>query len=460
VRPPYKVLVRAGHNVGKSFIAGCLVNWWYDCFDPGVCLTTAPKLKQVQDILWKEVRRQRAKSNHERGGFPGPKSARLESSEDHFAYGFTATSGDSFQGQHEAAVLIIFDEAEGVEPIFWEAAETMLGGAHYGFLGIYNPTSQSGPTVEAERSGQYHTFTMSALDHPNIRHDRLRLPGRPPVPNAIRLHRLREMMEKWSQRCDKNEPGAIELDGEWWNPGPIAEARLLGRRPSAGFRSVWPTWVFEKAIGLFIPFRETDFLQVGFDVGEMGDDPSSFCVRHGSNIVHLEEFHGPKDYTSGMRAADRAFDLTQLWATKLGKRPESVPIVVDCCGGYGNEPLNRLRQRGYMAIPFMGSWKANDEEQFPNMRSEVWVYFSRVAASGQLSLAHLSIREQEMLRVELTATEYEINLRGQMQCERKSETKKRIGRSPDNADAMLMACVNVGMIEEKIAGQLTAPGTV
>src|SRR3954466_14283172 len=80
-RPPFKVLVKAAHNVGKSFLAACMVNWWFDSFSPGVCLTTAPTDRQVKDILWKEVRRLRQRAG--RGGFPGPKVCRLEDAPDH-----------------------------------------------------------------------------------------------------------------------------------------------------------------------------------------------------------------------------------------------------------------------------------------------------------------------------------------------------------------------------------------
>ncbi len=71
VQHPFKTLVRAGHNVGKSFVAACLVNWWYDTRRPGICLTTAPTERQVHDILWKEVRRLRG----QRGGWQGPLGA-------------------------------------------------------------------------------------------------------------------------------------------------------------------------------------------------------------------------------------------------------------------------------------------------------------------------------------------------------------------------------------------------
>jgi hypothetical protein len=450
--PPYKVAVRAANTVGKTFVAAAIVNWWHDTFRPGVALTTAPKLEQVRDILWKEIRRQR-RGRRCRETSLLPKACRMQTAPDHFAVGMTARDVNSFQGQHEAAVLIVFDEAEGVDPAFWDAAESMLHGDVYGFLAIYNPLSQSGPTVEAERSGQFHVVTMSALDHPNILDE---IAGREPkFKRAVRLGRLREMMAKWGRRCDPEEPGAVELAGEWWLPGPMAEARILGRRPSAGNKSVWATWVFEKCLKQFIPLGGAHVpMQIGFDVGEMGDDPSSFCVRSGGNIVALEEYHGPKDYSSGRKAAIKAASIAEYWGAKVGIQPNLIPIVVDCGGGYGTEPLNYLRQLGFNALPFMGAWTAADEEQYPNARSEMWVFFSRIAADGGLSFAHLGLKEQEMLRTELTAAEYTINLKGQMAVERKSEIKKRIGRSTDNADAMLQACVNVGMIAEKVAGQL------
>ena len=70
-----RVFVKASHSVGKSFLAGGLVNWFFDCFSPGICLTTAPNSQQVKDILWKEVRVQRPK--HSRGALQ-PKAPRME----------------------------------------------------------------------------------------------------------------------------------------------------------------------------------------------------------------------------------------------------------------------------------------------------------------------------------------------------------------------------------------------
>src|SRR5437016_2580147 len=41
-REPFKVLVKSGHNVGKTWAAAWLINWFHDSFKPGVVISTAP----------------------------------------------------------------------------------------------------------------------------------------------------------------------------------------------------------------------------------------------------------------------------------------------------------------------------------------------------------------------------------------------------------------------------------
>src|SRR4051812_43316759 len=48
VTPPYKVLVKACHDVGKTHLMGGLVNWWFDSYPKSITLTTAPTDRQVK----------------------------------------------------------------------------------------------------------------------------------------------------------------------------------------------------------------------------------------------------------------------------------------------------------------------------------------------------------------------------------------------------------------------------
>ena len=188
-----RVFVKASHSVGKSFLAGGLVNWFFDCFDPGICITTAPNAPQVRDILWKEVRVQRPA---ERRGDLQPKAPRMETSPDHFAVGYTSRDSSGFQGRHEENVLIVFDECVGVASEFWDAAEGMMTGDNCYFLALCNPTDTGTRAyIECMNVEKWHVIEISALDHPNIVAD---LAGEAvPYPKAVRLGWVKGKLKEW-----------------------------------------------------------------------------------------------------------------------------------------------------------------------------------------------------------------------------------------------------------------------
>lgn len=432
-------------------MAARVANWWFDSFDPGVCLTTAPTDRQVKDILWKEVRalRTRRGSKARRDVFPGPKACRLETSPEHFAHGFTARDGDRFQGQHSCAVLIVFDEAEGVAPIFWEAAEAMLGGANFAFLALYNPTSQSGPTADAERSGRYHLVAMSALDHPNIADE---LAGKKPrLPSAIRLGRLREMLEQWSAPAPSPEaPGAVCLGDRWYLPGPVARARLLGIRPTAGFNAVWPEWAFDKAVARVLP--ETGLLQLGCDVARFGDDFTAIHVRRGGLSLYHEAANGWSVKDTCVRLQQLAFG----YAKGAGIDPMRVIVAVDDVG-IGGGVIDHLRAEGWAAVGVNVCRTAPEPDEYPDLRSYLWFHLAEQAARGHVSFARLPQPVLAELRRELTAPTYTLDTRGRRQVESKDQTKQRLKRSPDNADATLLAYADVAPSFERVAGRVQVP---
>ncbi len=432
VTPPYKVLVRAAHNVGKSYLAACLVNWWYDTRDPGVCLTTAPTDKQVKDILWKEVRRLRGK----RGGFRGPKMARLESTPSHFSHGFTARDATAFQGQHENHVGIIFDEAEGIDGEFWDAAETMLGGSSYFMLAIYNPTTSTSRTVEEERSGGYHLATLSAMNHPNIA---LELDGKPPmVPSAIRLDRLEQQLAKWSEKIPEEEPGAVQLRGQWYRPGLIAQSRLLGVRPTTGFDSVFPEWCFDKACGeVLLPLMGR--IVVGCDVARFGMDWTAIHGRRGG--VSLEH------RTANGWDTTRTTQECKMLATDVSKAqnldPKQAVFVIDD-QGVGGGVSDQLRQDGWIVIRHISSVAVEGrEEDYPNLRSAMWFDLAEACGRGDVSFASLPEPVKAELRKQFTAVKYRLDSYGRRVVEDKDDTRKTIRRSPDDADATLLSYYSV-----------------
>ncbi len=57
VRDNYETIVPAGNELGKDFIAGLVVLWFFVSRRPCKIVTTAPHQGQLEDVLWGEIRR-------------------------------------------------------------------------------------------------------------------------------------------------------------------------------------------------------------------------------------------------------------------------------------------------------------------------------------------------------------------------------------------------------------------
>lgn len=423
------MLVKASHSVGKTFLGGGLVNWWFDSFDPSITLTTAPTDRQVQDLLWKEVRGQRGR----RGGFPGPRVSRLETSPEHFAHGFTAKDGDAFQGHHSEHILIIFDEAVGVAPIFWEAAESMFAGKGHAWLAIFNPTDTSSQAYMEELTGNWHVVSLSALEHPNIAAELAGLPA--PYPSAARLGWLQGLLDKW---CTPLSGKAKKTDIEWppgsgkfLRPGPLAEARLLGRWPSQATNGVWSDAAWQEAELTVLP-EPDEPVEIGCDVARFGDDFTSIHIRRGPVSLHHESANGwATDETAG-----RLKVLANEWGQRCGTEGRKVSVKIDD-DGVGGGVTDQAD--GYDFQPVSSASVAIDAEGYPNRRSELWFAVAERANDGQLDISRLPEDIRRELRRQAMAPIWKLDNRGRRVVEPKDDTKKRLKRSPDDMDGLNLA---------------------
>ena len=183
VRDNERTSVKAGHGVSKSFSAARLALWFLYAYGPRcTVVTTAPTYKQVVDVLWREIADAHATATCK---LPGNiTSDKLDIDSRWFATGFTTRAdtvtqqATAFQGYHNDYVLVIFDEAAGIHPKIWEAAEGLLISGHVRFLAIGNPTSGYGDFVDCfELDSGWNQITISVLDTPNYKLDAEVIPG-------------------------------------------------------------------------------------------------------------------------------------------------------------------------------------------------------------------------------------------------------------------------------------------
>jgi hypothetical protein len=444
-----RVLVRSANAIGKSYIAACLALWFYETHDPGICILTAPTERQVCDVTFKEIRRLWGN----RAGLYR-KMPRIQSAPDHYVHGFTATDATAFQGIHCDNLLVVFEECVGVAPEFWEAAEGILvGGQETLWLCICNPTDSASQAYIEEQSGRWHVISVSAFQHPNIA---LEIKGDPPqIPGAIRLPQIEEALTKWCQVVNDEQPGDIAFRGLRYRPGPIAEARLLGRYPAQGSYSVFSEADLNSCLEPR-PYHPADGFHLGCDVARLGDDCTTIHARRGPvSILHESYNHRDTAFTAA-RLKAIVDDLAARWIDEKhpGLSPEqrarnaeqvarTIPVKIDDAGVGGGV----VDAKGpYAFIGVNGGSRAYCPDDYPNRRSELLFALSLAMQEGRVSLAGLPRTVFDEIKRQAIGLTYKLDAAGRRVAERKDEQKQRIGRSPDDLDAVALCYSSQGVV--------------
>jgi hypothetical protein len=448
-----KVMGRASHTVGKTHLAACLTSYWFDVY-PESCavITTAPTRRDVVDLLWREVRLQRGRAGL--GGFVGKNAPELFDNPDHFAKGMTAEKGESFQGRHLQNMLFIFDEAIGIDSIFWESTNSMYdpAGNHAWFV-IGNPTDTSSRMYDEEMSGRgWNVFEMSSLEHPNVR---LQLRGRPPVfPLAVKLGTFEGWMRDYG--CEAISAGdaqkGIDLEwpprsGVWYRTSPDMDARALGRWPTQATYSVWSNAAWNAAVrkGLAALFPgPTDLPEIGADIARFGNDFFEIVARWGPCAIHHERHNG----WEGPKIVGRLKELAREMAARAtathpsGRAPvraQEIKIKVDADGMGG---LGVVDWSGdYRFIGVSAATNAIQPDRYHRLRDELWFQTVGRAKTGGVDLSRLGEKSLALLRRQALAPRYTLDGSGRRVVESKEQLKKRIPGigSPDGMDALNLA---------------------
>jgi len=465
LKPPYRTLIPSANEQGKSLLCACAVLWWH-CTRLSIIVTTAPKYEQVRDVIWKEVRRLAANSKLAISFLP--KACRIERNPDDFATGTTAKDSTSFQGQHGASLLFILDESTGIESEMFDAVEGMFSPPGHAILAPFNPTAMNTRVytemMYSERlrkgdHGGWHVVRMSALDHPNIR---AQLEGKPAVvEHAMRLDKFERLLKRWSRPvgCDLEDKQGLHKSTDivwppawaadyckrtsqrptWLRPGPMAEARLLGRYPTQGVDNVWSDGAWQSAIP-----------EIGVDVAAFGSDFTAIHVRCGCCSLHHEEINGQSEPDTMARLVELAKFYRDYYNTMLAGLPQSaregvryiseydIPLKIDN-DGLGGTLSSFMLADGYRVIRIGASSKALEELNYPNRRSELWFATAEMAADDQVDFSRLPEEVIDNLHTQLMQVTWAFDSRGRRLVMPKDEMRQKMGRSPDTGDACNLA---------------------
>lgn len=400
VRDHRRTAVKSCHSSGKSFLAARIVLWFLHAYPGSIVLTTAPTFNQVANILWRNVGAAAAASRRPLLG--RPLTTRYEISPDWYGLGFKAedTKADRFQGFHAENALVVIDEAAGVVDAVYEALDAVMTSEAARMLLIGNPTNPTGTFYDAFHAARdlYHTITIAADDTPNMRE------GRTVRPYLI--------TQQWID-------DAVAKHGE---ASPYVEARVHARFPQVGDNNLIPLAWIEAANARSVE-EPTGALEAGLDVARFGGDQNALCVRHGAKVVHESAWSGIDTMQTVGRVRSILADFPPVSALK-------VDVI-----GVGAGVADRLREGGYPVVDVNVSRAASAPREFASLRHELWWALREQFREGTIAGP---IDDTTMGQLSSVRYRYDSS-HSRPVVESKDDMKKRQLRSPDRAEAMMLA---------------------
>lgn len=401
IRDNANTCVASGHGVGKTFISAVATLWFLFTHENSRIITTAPTNRQVESILWAEITNLYKNSRVPLGG--RILKTALHVSEKWFALGLSTDDPDRFQGHHAEHLLLIMDEAPGVDPKIYEAAQGILTQENSKCLLIGNPTSPSGPFFDAFNNRLWHSFHISCYDSPAIKD--------PKAYPALTT-------QKWID----------ERKEEWGEASPMFISRVLGEFPIEGEDTLIPlNWV-HRAVARWEKSKETckisDHVYLGLDV-----------ARYGTNKTVLSYFVPNRLMYQKSIQNKSTTDATQL-AVKEGisAGAKLMQITTDDTG-VGGGVTDRLRELGYPVLAVNFSQKPTDPFHFRGIRDEMYWFLRELFRSDEIAIPN-----SDLLLNQLSSIKYTINKRtGKIEIETKDDMKKRGQKSPDESDSLVIA---------------------
>lgn len=418
-----RVCARGPHGLGKSSTSAWMI-WWFALTRDALMLdwkvvTTASAWRQLIKYLWPEVHKWGRRINWLKVGREAPKmKEELTSLHIKLRYGeaFAVASDrpEYIEGAHADHIFYLFDESKIIPDGTWDSAEGAMSGGD----GKAYWMAVSTPGVPSGRFYEIQTKQPGYEDW------------------WVRHVTLQEAVD------------AGRIDPEWatnrmilWGESSAEyQNRVLGNFAQEEADTLIPLhWVEEAMKRYTARIASSDLVvdQIGLDVARRGGDSTVLAKRSKMLILPAERY--------GKIDTMEAAGLCVPYLNKDGL----LPVVVDVVGlGAGTyDRLIEMYPDNDRILPFHAQEKTifrdvTEQWGFADSYSAAWWNLREMLdpSNPRKFDALLALPTDKFLPSELSAPTWKVNSSGKIQIEKKEDVKERLGRSPDTADAVVMAC--------------------
>jgi len=422
VRDNRHTTVQSGHATGKSQLAAFITAWWLAAHPPGTAMvvSTAPTYRQVRAILWRYIGRA-----HRKGKLPGRVTQvewHMTDDGTHYAtprpgeelVGFGSKPSDhdpgAFQGTHARYVLVIVDEAGAVEGPLWDAIESLATNDDCRVLAIGNPDNPRSyfATICAPGSG-WNTIHVSCLDTPNM---------------------TGEVVPDWLRPLLVSQTWVDERKARWGEDSAVYTAKVLGLFPKDASDGVIPhSWMRQCQGDRTWTPEQLAPVVLGIDIGASDNgDQTVVRERRGVKLGRVWRYR-EKDHVK--LAAIITRHIHETGATEVNIDSTGVGHgIVDILTTAGH---NRQHKATIHGVNFGAG--AGEKTRFANVRAEMHWGFRELCEQAAIDLNEA---DDDVIH-ELSLPTWATDGTGRTKVLPKADVAARLGRSPDDGDAVMLA---------------------
>lgn len=392
--------IKSGKGVGKTALVAWVILCYLGTRKDTKLLVTAPTASQLKDVLWAECNKWIRKMNdiylplfeyvwtseritlkgREDEGFATARTARKEQPE-------------AFQGFHEDNMVLIGDEAAGIDNAIYEAGEGTMSTEGAKTILVGNPNRTNGYFYECfnRDSVRWRVRTIACTESSRVTQDY-----------------IDGMKHKWGEESNEYRIG------------------VLGEFPLGNAQGVIPRNIIDEASRRPSLPSNPYPLVWGLDVARFGSDRTALCERRGAELPATPQWWQGKDL---MQTANLISD--KYFALPQHERP--VEICIDVIG-VGGGVVDRLRELK-LPVKAVNVAHARTRPGYRRLRDELWFrareWFEDPAAKIPDPVKDKGIVD---LMDELSAVEYDIDGSGN----KFLTDKAALGYSPDLADSFIL----------------------
>ena len=426
-----RVTVKSCFWVWKTYICARIALTFQLAYSDSIVITTAPTFKQVENVLWREIRKAYTWAKVPIGGKMF--KTKYEISDMWYMIGMSSDEESNFQGFHALHQLNIADEAGWIKTNTLWALEALMTWEWTKLLYIGNPTIAMWGFYDSFSDDSFYKISISVFDTPNFTKNKIK--------NVADLKKLtkEEVLKLPLVYPELVTPmWAWDKIWRWGEDTAIFQSKVMAIFPDEWedtlIRLSWIEQALEKEWTEEEWIRRPRRNTIWIDVARFWDDTTVLIAMDNGRMNENMKSHKGKDTmkTVGLWVAM----FNELWYKK-----EFDYFVVDdtWVGGWVTD---RLRELGYNVLPVNNAESAKDKETFRDIKAEIYWMMRQAFIDGKILIHDLG-----RLIKDISSIKYDYQSNGQMFIVSKKKMKSDGLDSPDFSDALALAFYGSQMID-------------